>query len=59
MTVAAAACTLALLVGCVTGQQAYQQGEYTKAVHQATHRLKNDPGNAKALNALGMAYPAA
>ena len=59
VTVVAAACALAFLVGCVTGQQAYQQGDYTKAVHQATRRLKSDPRNVTALDTLGKAYPAA
>ncbi len=52
-------CGLALLAGCITGQKAYRQGQYSLAVQQATRRLKSDPNNAKALDTLSKAYPAA
>ena len=53
------ACCLGLLMGCATGQKAYRRGEYTKAVYQATKRLKRAPDNEKSLDALSRAYPAA
>ncbi|MBT3381041.1 MAG: hypothetical protein HN742_20580 [Lentisphaerae bacterium] len=48
-----------LVSGCVTGQRAYQHGDYAKAVRQATKRLRSDPDNLKALDVLKRAFPAA
>lgn len=50
---------VALISGCVTGQRAYQHGDYAKAVRQATNRLRSDPDNQKALDTLSRAFPAA
>lgn len=45
--------------GCMTAEKAYQRGDYAQAVQLAAKRLKSVPGDAKALDALSRAYPAA
>jgi hypothetical protein len=47
------------LAGCATGLKSYQRGEYDRAVHEATGRLKSSPDNEKAGSALQLAYPEA
>lgn len=56
---AAMATLLALVVGCATGEKALKQGNYDKAVFQATKRLKSDTDNADAIATLRSAYPTA
>ena len=50
---------LALIAGCATGEKALKQGNYDKAVFQATKRLKSDTDNVDALLTLRNAYPTA
>lgn len=48
-----------LLSGCVTGERAYQLGDYTRAVHLSAKRLAGHPNSRKAEDVLVNAYPQA
>jgi hypothetical protein len=45
-----------LIVGCTTGKNALQKGNYDASVSKAVDRLKNAPKNAEALQVLATAY---
>ena len=45
-----------LIVGCTTGKNALQKGNYDASVSKAVDRLKNSPRNAEALQVLSTAY---
>jgi hypothetical protein len=48
-----------LLSGCVSGKKAFEQGNYVQAVLSAVERLRESPGNKKAVQVLAMSYPEA
>lgn len=50
---------LAILSGCVTGQRALENGQYTKAVHLSSQRLSKHANSPKAREVLIQAFPAA
>jgi len=45
-----------LIVGCTTGKNALQKGDYDASVIKAVDRLRNSPKNAEALQVLPTAY---
>lgn len=45
-----------LIVGCTTGKNALQKGNYDASVNKAVDRLKSSPKNAEALQVLASAY---
>jgi len=47
------------LNGCVSGQKAFEQGNYVQAVMDAVERLRKSPGNKKAVQVLTISYPEA
>jgi hypothetical protein len=48
-----------LIVGCTTGKNALQKGNYDASVSKAVDRLKNSPKNTEAIDVLATAYPLA
>lgn len=47
------------LNSCVSGQKAFEHGNYVQAVLDAVERLRESPGNRKATQVLQMSYPEA
>lgn len=47
------------LAGCVSGKKAFEQGNYAQAVLDAVERLRESPGNKKAVQVLAISYPEA
>ena len=45
-----------LIVGCTTGKNALQKGNYDQSVFKSVDRLKSSPKNAEALYVLPVAY---
>lgn len=45
-----------LIVGCTTGKNALQKGDYDASVTKAVNRLQNAPQNKEAMQVLGTAY---
>lgn len=45
-----------LIVGCTTGKNALQKGNYDQSVFKSVDRLKNSPKNAEAMYVLPVAY---
>ena len=50
---------LSLLIGCSSGKQAYERGDYYGAVMQAIGRLRQNPDHAKSKETLRNSYPMA
>lgn len=48
-----------LLIGCSSGKQAFERGEYYEAVMQAVYRLRQNPNHAKSKETLRSSYPMA
>ncbi len=48
-----------VLVGCASAMKSYQKGNYSEAVTLAVKKLRTDPDNEKATEALRLAYPLA
>lgn len=55
--IAAVVALLAGLASCSSGLSALNRGDYFGACTQAINRLKSDPGNVKAVEALSTGYP--
>ncbi|MDL5050853.1 hypothetical protein QQ054_33175 [Oscillatoria amoena NRMC-F 0135] len=51
--------TLSVLLGCSSGKQAYERGDYYGAVMQAIGRLKQNPDHSKSRETLRNSYPMA
>ena len=47
------------LFGCSSGKKAYERGNYYEAVMKSVHRLRQNPGHSKSIEALQSAYPLA
>ena len=47
------------LIGCSSGKQAYERGDYYGAVMKSVNRLRQNPDHSKSIEALQNAYPLA
>ena len=48
-----------IIQACVSGQRAFEHGNYVQAVLDAVERLRESPGNRKAIQVLQLSYPEA
>jgi len=48
---------LLLFLGCSSGKNAFEKGNYTEALYKAVERLRADPDNTKAKETLAEAFP--